>query len=256
MPNRVKKQLQPYPPECFDASGAFETCRVRKARVIHQKEHMSRLEGSLKTLGISPLETGVLERELARAARKVGEGFVRVAVRRVGRPRIIIHEEPHLPYKRKELDHGISVVTAATRQPGTQALPAQAKYSERLSSILARMEGKIAPEILRLNSLGFLTEGTVSNLFIVKEGELLTPPTWLGVLEGVTRDQVFQVARRLRIPMRETPLTRHDLFCADEAFLTNVLMGVGPIREVDGRRIGAAVPGPITRCLMKAMRKG
>jgi branched-chain amino acid aminotransferase len=207
-------------------------------------------------LGVPLLEKEEITQELAKAARGIKEGFLRVAVKREGTPRLIFHR--HLrgtPYRKEFLRRGISVVTAATRQPFGEALPAQTKHSQRLSSILARMEGENAPEVLRLGTHGYLTEGTVSNLFVVKKRKLLTSPAWLGALEGVTRDEVMRQARRLRIPVLEIPFTRHDLFNADEAFLTNVLMGIAPIREADGRKIGAKVPGPVTRKLMRVLKR-
>jgi branched-chain amino acid aminotransferase len=132
-------------------------------------------------------------------------------------------------------------------------MPASVKCSERLSGVLARLEGPGATEVLSLNRQGYLTEGTVSNLFLVKDRRLFTPPAWAGVLEGVTRRKVWQAARRLGIPVCEVLLTRHEMFNADEAFLTNVLMEILPIRVVDGRRIGSRVPGAVTRRLMRAM---
>ena len=195
-------------------------------------------------------------RELRRTARSVGNGFVRIAVRRpeMGKDRFVIHGRPGIPYRADQIRRGVTVVTAASRWPLGEPAFALAKVSERLGSILARLEGKQAAEVLRLGPLGYLTEGTVSNLFLIKNGVLVTPPRWLGVLEGVARGHLLKLAKRLRVPVLEVPVTRHDLFNADEAFLTNVLMGILPIARVDGRRIGARVPGPITRKFLRAMR--
>jgi len=132
-------------------------------------------------------------------------------------------------------------------------MPAQVKSSQRLTSILARQEGINSDEVLLLGAHGYLTEGTVSNLFLVKDSTLVTSPGWQGILEGVTRGLVRKAARRMRIPYLEIPVTRHDLFNADEAFLTNVLMDILPVRQVDGRRIGTKVPGPITQRLGRAL---
>ncbi len=238
----------------FDASGAFETCRVEKGRIRHLSEHLARLDASLKTLGIG-FSTKELPPRLRQAAQSVQEGFVRVLIRREGRPRTVIHEHPGIPYSRGQFAQGVSVITAASRASFSAAVPSQVKHSERLPSILARLEGQEVPEVLRIGPHGYLTEATVSNLFLAKGGELYTPPTWLGVLEGVTRTQVLEAAGRLKIPCREVPLTRHDLFNADEAFLTNVLMEILPLREVDGRRIGGQAPGTITRRLLKELHR-
>ncbi len=251
----------PIPAE-FDASGVFETCRVRAGRVLRVEEHLRRLRASLKTAGIpltlpSPLrgegKGEGLKRALQEAAQGLKEGFIRVAVRRQGLPRILIHRSPASPYSKKRA-FGIAIRTVPSRWPAGETGWAQVKSSERLSGVLARMEAPEAMEALRLGPHGYLTEGTVSNLFFVRDGELVTAPCWAGVLEGVTRSRVIRAARKLRLPVRKTPFTRHDLFNAEEAFLTNVLMGILPVRQVDGRRIGKKTPGPVTRKLMKELK--
>ncbi len=239
------------PPAPFDAAGAFETCRVQEGKILHLKEHLWRLSASLKTLQLPPLGRQDL-RDLQAAAREVKGGFVRIAVGRSGKPPVLIHRHPGLPYPKGLFRRGISIRTVATRQPGTEAQPSGAKSSERLSGVLARWEGGDSREVLRLGCHGLLTEGTASNLFMVKRGALQTAPAWLGVLEGVTRALVLKTAHKLGIPIQEAPFTRHELFNAEEAFLTNVLMEILPLRAVDGRKIGERVPGPVTRRLMRA----
>ena len=165
---------------------------------------------------------------------------------------MVVDERQGTPYSDQMRKEGVSVVTSACRASADAGF-AGAKHSDRLSNILARAEAGDAGEFLRFNAEGYLTEGTVSNLFLVRNGELLTPATWLGVLDGVTRRHVLRAAARLRIPASETVVTRHELFNAEEAFLTNVLMGIMPVREADGRRIGRHVPGPITRRLSNAI---
>ncbi len=240
-------------PEPFDAYSCFETCRVKAGVVLHLSDHFKRLQTSIKTLDLTPLEEGSTLRDLRQAAREVGNGFVRILVRREGEPRFILHRHPGIPYSERQRMQGIALTTVPTRQPSVEAVPAQVKHSQRLSGILARLEGRNSPEVLRLGSHGYLTEGTVSNLFLVKDKTLITAPPWIGVLEGVTRHRVMEAARRGKIPVQEIPVTRHELFNAQEAFLTNVLMGIAPIAQVDGRQIGTQVPGPITRRLMRAL---
>ena len=238
-------------PAIFDASGVFETCRVEKGKVLHREEHLRRLQASLKTAGIFSWDEASVRRELGRAAAGMRRGFVRVAVRRAGDPRFLVYRHPGLPYSSRDLRRGIEIRTVAARWPSGESSWAQAKLSERLGGALARAEAPESPDVLRLGPHGYLTEGTVSNLFFVKEGTLTTAPTWIGVLEGVTRANVIRAARRLKIPVRVTPFGRHDLFNAEETFLTNVLMGVLPVSVVDGRRIGGRAPGPVTRKLMR-----
>jgi branched-chain amino acid aminotransferase len=251
----------PVPAE-FDASGVFETCRVKGGRVLRLEEHLQRLQASLKTVGIplthtlSPEGRGQgegLKRALQEAAKGLKEGYIRIAVRRRGHPRVLVHRQEKVPYSKKRASSGVVLRTVPSRWPAGETGWAQVKSSERLSGVLARMEAPEAAEVLRLGPHGYVTEGMVSNLFFVRQGTLVTAPAWLGVLEGVTRSRVIRSARKLRLAVREIPFSRHDLFNAEEAFLTNVLMGILPVRQVDGRRIGEKTPGPITRKLMKIL---
>lgn len=244
-----------HPVPClFDASGVFETCRVRKGRVLHSEEHLRRLSASLKTVGIFSWDLREVRRRLQEGARGMREGYVRVAVRRCGRPQILVHRQPGLPYSSRLFKTGVSVRTSALREPGGDPAFGQVKISERAGSVMARAEtrGEVF-ELLRMGRDGTLTEGTVSNFFLIRGGVLMTPPGWLGVLGGVTQERILAIARRLKIPVQVVPVTRHELFNAQEAFLTNVLMKILPIREVDGRRIGPPLPGPVTRRLMKSL---
>ncbi len=237
----------------FDTSGVFETCRVKGGVVLRLEEHLDRLRASLKTVGIQAAgETTALKRVLNQAAHEIRDGYVRIAVGRDAG--LIVHKHPGVPYSQGLLMCGVAVKTVPTRWPAGDTILGRVKSSERLSSILARLEGGNAFEVLRIGSHGYLTEGTVSNFFCVKKKMLVTPPPWVGVLEGVTRAHVLQAAQRLNISVQEIPVTRHDLFNSDEAFLTNVLIGICPIREVDGRDIGATIPGPMTLKLMRVLQ--
>lgn len=237
----------------FDASGCFETLRVERGRALRLAEHLGRLEASGKTLGLPAWDSKAARAEAEQAARGIVDGHIRVMVRRSGSPRLLVHRHEGRPYPAEWARSGIAVRTVAGRWPLGEAGVAQAKVSERLSGVMARAEAPESPEVLRVGAHGYLTEGTVSNLFLVRGGGLATPPAWLGVLEGVTRARVIAEARRIRIAVEEVPLTRHELFNAEEAFLTNVLMGILPVREADGRKIGMGTPGPVTRRLMRAL---
>ena len=241
-------------PEQFDSSGCFETIRVENGRPVDLREHMQRIRGSLHALAVDFSGQDGLTAEIRKEARRIGSGYVRVAVSRYGEKRKILHSSARTPYAPALQNRGVRLRTVPTRCPSGETSLSLSKHSERLSSILARCEGGKSFDVLRFGSHGFLTEGTVSNFFFVKEGTLFTPPLWIGVLEGVMRGKVLQAARRLKIPVREVPVTRHDLFNADEAFITNVLMKLLPVLEVDGRRIGEIAPGPVTHLLMSKLR--
>ena len=247
------KNADAVPPE-FDASGVFETCRIRAGRVLCLEGHLRRLKASLKTAGIFDWDEPSARREIARSAEGLKEGYLRVAVRRRGSPRVLVHRQEKIPYSKKETSGGVAVRTVPTRWPAGETGWAQIKSSERISGVMARAEAPETAEVLRMGPHGYVTEGTVSNLFFVTREELITAPTWAGVLEGITREKVIAAARKLRLTVRETPFTRHDLFNAQEAFLTNVLMGILPVRQVDGRRIGEKAPGSVTRKLMREIR--
>jgi branched-chain amino acid aminotransferase len=247
--------LKPFPIDPFDASGCFETCRVRGGVILYAAEHRKRLVASLKTVGIS---ASFLDRAWAEAvvtAKTVRDGVLRIAIRRAGNPAWLIHAHEGVHYSPEQLRNGVAIRTVPSRWPMGETAVAGAKISERLSSIFAKMEEPEAVEQIRIGRHGYLTEGTVSNLFLVSGNRLVTPATWLGVLSGVTRARVIRAAKQLSIPVDEIPVTRHDLYNAREAFLTNALMGALPVREVDGRLIGEAVPGLLTKRISIYMKK-
>ena len=149
----------------------------------------------------------------------------------------------------------MAIVPARTCSVG--AITPQAKYSARLGSVLAVMDAQRrgVDEALFMDALGYVTESTASNFGIVSHGMILTPPCWLGLLAGITRDVLCELAEALRLAIREAPLPRHDLYNADEAFLLSTLREVMPVTVVDGRRIGTGRPGPVTKQLHLAFRQ-
>jgi branched-chain amino acid aminotransferase len=120
---------------------------------------------------------------------------------------------------------------------------------------LADAQLRCVDEALFLDPTGSVTESTASNFGIMRRGELRTPPCWLGLLAGITRDVLIELAHHLRLPVRELPLTRHDLYNAEEAFLLSTIKEVLPVTRIDGRVIGTGHPGPITRRLHRAFRE-
>ena len=151
---------------------------------------------------------------------------------------------------------GIRVAVVPTQKFTVSAIDPQAKYSARLSSIMAVVEAQLrgVDEALFVDALGSVTESTASNFSIIKGGVLITPPCWLGLLRGITRDVVLELAQALRIPAREVPLTRHEVYTADEAFLSSTTKEFLPVTQVDGRTIGTGAQGPVTKRLHRALR--
>jgi branched-chain amino acid aminotransferase len=139
---------------------------------------------------------------------------------------------------------------------GSEMLNPRVKTLNYLNNVLAKIEANNAnaPEALMLNDDGFVVEATGDNIFIVRHGALLTPPTWIGALRGITRDTVIEIAHSMELPVREEPFTRYQIITADEAFLTGTAAEVIPVTRIDARDIGDGRPGPITRTLIKRFR--
>ena len=171
------------------------------------------------------------------------------------RPHIVVQPVQEIPasvYRR-----GIRVAVVPARKFAVSSIDAHAKYSSRLGSVFAVAEAQLrgVDEAIFLDETGSVTESTASNLGIVSRGSILTPPCWLGLLAGITRDVLFEAARALHVDIREMLLTRHDLYNANEAFLTSTLKEVLSVVVVDGRTIGTGRPGPVTQRLLRAFRQ-
>jgi len=152
---------------------------------------------------------------------------------------------------------GSSIITVPTPRNLPEALNPQIKSLNYLNNILAKIEAINAgcEEALMLSAQGTVAECTGENIFILRRGTLLTPPPYAGILRGITRDCVMELARRARLPVREEMLTRHDLFNAQECFLTGTAAEIAPIVRIDGRVIGTGKPGKVTLRLMRDFRK-
>jgi len=120
----------------------------------------------------------------------------------------------------------------------------------KLSSVQAN-----ADEALILNNQGYVTEGSADNIFIIKNGRIKTPPVYLGALEGITRNAIIDIAKQLDMEIEETPFTLHDVYIADEVFLTGTAAEVIPVVKVDERKIGNGEPGEVTKKLLKSFRE-
>eukprot|EP00456_Euglypha_rotunda_P058177 TRINITY_DN482_c0_g1_i4.p1 TRINITY_DN482_c0_g1~~TRINITY_DN482_c0_g1_i4.p1 ORF type:complete len:158 (+),score=39.35 TRINITY_DN482_c0_g1_i4:177-650(+) len=151
----------------------------------------------------------------------------------------------------------MNLVTASTIRNHSAALSPRIKSLNYLNNIMARIEGTDAGmvEALMLNHKGEVAECTGDNIFIVKHGVLRTPSRDAGILEGITRNAVIELAREAGYPVEECSMTRHDLYVADEMFLTGTAAEVVAVVSLDGRSIGNGEPGPITRHLLELFRK-
>ena len=249
-------------PKASLSNGCFETMRAYRGKIFRVEDHLDRLYASAQFLGtrISP-DRASLQRRLTGALKRSGlkEAVVRVALlpkpQGAALPGIVVVPvivPPALAYRR-----GIRVAVIPSRKFSVGSIDAQAKYSARLGSVLAVMDAQLrgVDEALFMDAMGSVTESTASNFGIVRGGVIQTPPCWLGLLAGITREVLFELAEDLRLPIEEIPLTRHDLYNADEAFMTSTLKEVLGVTRIDGRAIGAGRPGPVTKRLLAAFRR-
>jgi branched-chain amino acid aminotransferase len=245
--------------------GVFEGIRVYSRRVFRLQEHVERLYESARAIRLEiPLSQDdmIAAVEKTVAANHLTDGYVRLVVtrgagslgldiRRTSHPQVIIIADTISLYPEELYEKGMEIITASTIRNHPGALSPRIKSLNYLNNILAKIEGTDAgcAEALMLNHLGHVSECTGDNIFIVKDGVLKTPPTDAGILEGVTRNVVIELAQAAGIPVREMTLLRHDIYVADECFLTGTAAEVIAVTRLDGRAIGAGVPGPITRQL-------
>ncbi len=240
------------------AHGCFETMRAYGGVIFRLEGHLDRLYASAADLGTrSPSDRAGFGRRLRATLARSGlrEAIVRVALlpQAAGSsPSIVV--QPVRPPPPSAYRRGIRVDVVPTRKLQPAAVDQQAKYSARLGSVLATLEAQLrgADEALWIDAMGSVTESTASNFWIVRDGTILTPPCWAGLLAGITRDVLFELAGPLRFPIDERPLTRHEVYNAQEAFLTSTIKEVLPVTVVDGRRIGSGRPGPIAQRLRAA----
>ncbi len=242
--------------------GIFEGIRFYNSRVFRLEEHLERLWDSARSICLKiPMTMPEMEEALLDTIRQndMREGYIRLIVTRgVGnlglnpaqckRPTVIIITAQIALYSEAVYKNGLTAVTCATRRTNPASLNPAVKSLNYLNNVMARIEANLAgaDEGLMLNDEGFVSECTADNVFIVKHGQMFTPPISAGALRGITRSVALEVATELGIKIHETNITRHDIFVADECFLTGTAAEVIPVIKVDGREIGTGKPGPIT----------
>ena len=251
--------------------GVFEGIRAYRGMVFKLDEHIERLYNSAKAIRLEiPMNRQALKSAIQKTLSTNGlkDAYIRVVVTRgVGtlgldpnkcsRPSVIIITDRITLYPKQLYENGLAVITVPTCRNAFEALNPRIKSLNYLNNILAKIEGLNAGvmEAIMLTREGFVAECTGDNIFIVKKGALLTPPVWAGILEGITRDVVIELARKDGMDVRETMLTRYDLFTADECFLTGTAAEIIPVVKVDGNTIGTGRPGLVTLRLLRQFRK-
>jgi len=251
--------------------GAFEGIRAYNGKVFRLKEHVGRLYNSLKALWIElPYGQEQFTANIEKLIEKNGvkDGYIRVTVSRgialgldpkniKSEPTVIISTDKLSLYPQSMYDNGLEVVTVATRIANPQVLEPRIKsLGKYLCNIQAKIEANQvgAGEGLMLTEDGYVAECTGDNIFFIKNGVVYTPPAFLGILEGITRQTVMEIAKEIGVEVVEKVFTRFDLYTADEAFLTGTAAEVIPMVKLDGRTIGNGKPGSVTKQLIAAFR--
>ncbi len=247
--------------------GVFEGIRSYHGKVFRLREHLDRLWDSAKAIWLTiPISKAEMAKAIedTLAVNGIRDGYIRVVVtrgmgtlgldpNRCERPEVIIITDHIALYPEELYRKGLEIVTVSTQRTSSAALSPRIKSLNYLNNILAKIEGLQAGcvEALMLNNKGEVAECTGDNVFLVRGGKLLTPPIDAGILEGITRDAVIDVARAAGITVLEIALTKHDVYIADECFLTGTAAEVIPVVKVDSREIGDGTPGPITKDLIE-----
>ncbi|MBT2688128.1 branched-chain-amino-acid transaminase [Bacillus sp. ISL-47] len=251
--------------------GVFEGIRVYSGNIFRMKEHMDRLYRSAKSimlnipytkeeftdLVVKTVERNQHESAYIRIVVSRGVGDLGLDPNNCRSANVVIIVEPLAIFPKHLYETGLEIVTVATRRNRPDVLSPKVKSLNYLNNILVKIEARLANvnEALMLNDQGYVAEGSADNVFIIKDGVFYTPPGYIGALEGITRNAVIDIARELGYEVKEEPFTRHDVYTADEVFLTGTAAEVIAVVKVDGRTIGDGVPGSYTKNLLEKFRE-
>ncbi|MCK4905433.1 branched-chain-amino-acid transaminase [bacterium] len=251
--------------------GVFEGLRTYNGRIFKLQEHMDRLYKSAKYICLDiPLTKEKFVEVVIKTARvngqkdcyirvvvTRGEGDLGLAPERCKNATVFIIVDKIKLYPEKLCKEGIEIITVPTQRNSSQNLEPQVKSLNYLNNILANIEAKNAgfKEAIMLNREGFVTECTADNIFIIEDDILKTPSTHMGVLGGITRNIVLEIAKKMSIEAKEETISRYNLFGAQECFLTGTAAEIIPIIKIDGRTIGNGKIGSITNKIRDAFKK-
>lgn len=248
--------------------GLFETMRAYEGQVFRLESHLSRLSRSAELLGIpvtvselrdavrETIEANQLSNARIRVTISAGEGEMSPNLKTCRKPTMLVLAERYQPYPQEVYRRGFRTVISSIRR-NSQSPLSGLKSTSYLESILARQQAreKGNDEAICLNDKGFLAEASMSNIFLVSEGILRTPGEESGILPGITRSTILELASKLGINLLEEDIRPIELFQAQEAFLTNSLIEVMPLTEIEGKPIASGKPGTLSEILLKEYRE-
>src|SRR3954454_15581404 len=268
--DKAEAKVSVYDHGLLYGDGVFEGIRVYNGRIFECAAHIDRLWFSARAIRLNiPISREQMCAAIEETVRANGfkDCYVRAVVTRgpgdLGinpqkspRPSVFIITDLISVYPKEMYEKGIAIITSSVMRNHPNALSARIKSLNYLNNILAKIEANDAgvSEAVMLNHEGYISECTADNIFIVRNGEVQTPAMTEGLLEGITRGVMLKLCRRMNIPCVERRLERHDLYVADECFLTGTGAEVIPVSKIDNREVGNGQPGPITRRLIDAFR--
>ncbi len=251
--------------------GVFEGIRSYNGLVFKLKEHLDRLYESAHTLMLEiPLKPAALEKAVIQTlqANQLLDAYIRLVVtrgvgdlgldpRKCKKATLFIIADKIALYPKEFYEKGLAIATVATARNHPEALNPQLKTLNYLNNIHTKTVATNTGvnEALLLNSHGYVTECTGENIFYIKKNRIVTPPPYVGILKGITRDCVMRLSHGLDLAVREDVFTRHDLYTADEVFLTGTAAEIAPVVRIDNRVIGDGRPGKTTVKLMNEFKK-
>jgi branched-chain amino acid aminotransferase len=269
--DKADAKISVYDHAVLYGDGVFEGIRIYDGKIFRLREHVDRLyesarhiyleipltreqmmEAIVATVQANAKRTGYIRPVVTR-----GAGYLGLDPRKTSDPQVIIIVDDISLYPPELYESGMEICTAATIRNHPNAVNPRIKSLNYLNNILAKIEAVRAgcTEALMLNHKGEVAECTGDNIFLIKHGTLRTPSLEAGILEGVTRNAIIELARATSIPVQEMALTRHDVYAADECFLTGTAAEVIPVVKCDGRVIGTGKPGPLTRQLRERFQQ-
>lgn len=251
--------------------GVFEGIRAYGGKVFRLNEHIDRLYNGARGIMIDiPLKKEEMVEVVLETLRRneLKDAYIRLVIsrgtgdlgldpRKCKTPTIICITDKIVLYPEELYNKGMEIITAATRRNRPEGVNPQMKSLNYLNNIMAKLEANLAgaPEAMLLNNEDYVAECTGDNIFIVKDGVLITPPPYVGILVGITRNAIMELAEKIGIKVEEKVFTRYEVFTADECFLSGTAAEAVPVVKVDGRQIADGKPGPITNKILKEFKE-